>query len=130
MKLNLTRISSLREVREEFSKEFPFLKIEFFTSAHKPGKGSSFSELYHSETILSEINPSFKDQVLEFQPSDTVAHLEQKFQKAGLPIQVFRKAGKIWLETIQTDHLSLEVQNKMGKETTIPFRINPYTLFL
>ena len=37
----------------------------------------------------------------------------------GLGVQVFRKAGHNWLETIETDSLTLEEQNLLGLEYKI-----------
>jgi hypothetical protein len=65
------------------------------------------------------------------EPSDTVAYFEQFFQnELGMPVQVFRKAGDTWLETIQTDHLTLLKQNAMGFESARRIRFNAFTLFL
>jgi hypothetical protein len=46
-----------------------------------------------------------------------VHELETLFQnRLGLYIQVFRKSGKVWLETTATDDWSLFKQNMEGKE--------------
>ena len=69
--------------------------------------------------------------MLELDPSMTVAAFEQKMQNEyGLPVQVFRKSGDVWLETVQTDHFSLAKQNEMGEETAKKQRFNINTLFL
>jgi len=34
----------------------------------------------------------------------------------GLAAQVFRKSGRVWLETIRTDNWTLNDQNKHGRE--------------
>lgn len=50
-------------------------------------------------------------------PHMTVNNLEQTFGDIyGLSVQVFRKSGNAWLETIETDGLTLEEQNKIGEE--------------
>jgi hypothetical protein len=50
----------------------------------------------------------------------TVNYLEQTFSNTyGLGVQVFRKAGHNWLETIETDSLTLEEQNLLGAEYKI-----------
>ena len=42
----------------------------------------------------------------------TVGDLEQRFQDVyGLSVQVFRKSGKVWLETTVTDNWTLDEQN-------------------
>ena len=50
-------------------------------------------------------------------PEMTVDELEQRFMDVyGLSIQVFRKSGKVWLETTITDGWTLEKQNEQGRE--------------
>jgi hypothetical protein len=34
----------------------------------------------------------------------------------GVPVQILRKSGKIWLETTMTDHWTLLQQNQHGEE--------------
>jgi len=50
-------------------------------------------------------------------PGMTVNELEQNFKDVyGLSVQVFRKSGKVWLETTVTDGWSLEEQNRQGED--------------
>lgn len=50
-------------------------------------------------------------------PDMTVTDLEQSFNTIyGLGVQVFRKSGKIWLETTVTDGWTLEEQNRQGED--------------
>ena len=50
-------------------------------------------------------------------PAMTVAEFEKRFQvEFGLNAQVFRKSGKVWLETTITDNLTLQSQNALGLE--------------
>ncbi|HYK55081.1 MAG TPA: hypothetical protein VEV15_01280, partial [Flavisolibacter sp.] len=80
---------------------------------------------------LAEVCASFKEGTIDIDPFQTVAQLEQEFQSAfGLTVQVIRKTGEVWLETRQTDNLSLDYQNSIGAEAARPIRINRYTLFL
>jgi hypothetical protein len=49
-------------------------------------------------------------------PQMTVLDLEQHFKMIyGLSAQVFRKSGKVWLETTVTDSWTLEEQNRQGE---------------
>ena len=68
--------------------------------------------------------------MIKFNPDDTVAELEQRFQRNfGLPVQVCRQMGEVYVETVETDDLSLRQQNSMGHIAERPaFNVN--TLFL
>ena len=47
----------------------------------------------------------------------SVTELETMFRENfGLYVQVFRRSGKLWLETTATDSWTLTVQNDQGKE--------------
>jgi hypothetical protein len=44
-----------------------------------------------------------------------VSKVEMGFQESfGISVQVFRKSGKVWLETSATDCWTLEEQNEQG----------------
>ena len=131
MNLNLNAHSTIRDAKKQFSRYFPFLKLEFFTIPHQPGSGSAAVKKLSDRSFLIDITGVLKEGVFHFDQSITVAQFEQKLQEEyGIPVQVFRKSGAVWIETIQTDHLSLEAQNLMGKESMSPVRFNVNTLFL
>jgi hypothetical protein len=55
--------------------------------------------------------------VLEITSSMTVEQFESSFVKEfSLPVQVFRKAGRLWLETTVTNKWTLHQQNEHGKQ--------------
>jgi hypothetical protein len=55
-----------------------------------------------------------------------VSDLEHQFENDfGLYVQVFRKSGRIWLETTATDNWTLEQQNEEGKSLNEHLNIKP-----
>jgi hypothetical protein len=102
------------EVKNKFHSMFPFLKIEFFRKAHKNLQGS-----YRKDLILEDFNLVNNDLIIELILNEDmlVSELEKEiFDKLKLSAQVFRKAGKSWLETNFTDGWSLRKQNLEGME--------------
>ena len=131
MELRLFRKTTIGEVKREFAKNFRYLKLEFFAHPHKSFRGSPMQQRLNDSLTLAEIKTVRREGALSFQPSMTVTDFESLLQKEfGLPVQVFRKSGDLWLETIQTDNLPLEKQNKMGEAASKPMHINLATLFL
>ena len=58
---------------------------------------------------------------LSISDSMTVGELEKVFLESfGLPIQISRKSGRIWLETTMTDNWTLKHQNDHGRELSDP----------
>ena len=129
MKLFLSSESTLRDISKEFQQHFPCLKLEFYRRNHQQGESSSFDNKISARQPLKNISdlvPAY----INIDPMDTVAEVEQRFQnKFGLPVQIFRRAGDVWVETVQTDDLTLQKQNSMGFITT-KISFNVHTLFL
>lgn len=104
-------------IQEEFSQAFPYLKIEFFSKPHKLGGASAKKFVKSNSKTLGECRTIHNSGKLTIKPSMTVSDLEQAFQDVyGLSVQVFRKSGKVWLETTVTDGWTLEEQNNQGEE--------------
>ena len=106
---------SIRQIQEEFSEKFPFLKLEFYSSAHDPNEGSSDQAQLDSELTIGEVRNIHFEGDYAIAGSSSVAELETTFSdKFGLNVQVFRKSGDIWLQTITTDSWTLDEQNERG----------------
>lgn len=117
MEININDSRYIHAIQEEFSSAFPFLKLEFFSRPHKSGGASLKKFLTSNGRTLGECRTKHTKGELIIEPDMTVTELEQGFEKKyGLSVQVFRKSGKVWLETTVTDHWTLEEQNKQGEE--------------
>jgi hypothetical protein len=131
MQITINKQTRIREVKEQFARLFPYLKLEFFLLRHGAGESSTFEQKISDHEYFTDQLQTVTTGVFNFTPSISVAAFEQRLQNEhGIPVQVFRKSGKIWLETVQTDKLSLEQQNKLGREASNPIRFNINTLFL
>ena len=116
MKLEFNYETKIKEVQKEFSKVYPFLKIEFYKKPH------AVKELTHRKfrlnpgRLLSEESKSFNPSEIDIRKNKTVAELEKEvYEKLGIAMQVSRKSGNIWLETSFTDDRTLEMQNQQGQ---------------
>lgn len=99
----IERGKPVKDIQKEFSELYPFLKIEI-TDKKQPVKlvpGDSFpGECQH----------------VNISGNRTVAQLEDDFRNhLNLPIQVFRRAGSLWIETSLTHDWTLDQQNKEGE---------------
>ena len=114
MKLLLSNETTLNDVNRQFQSQFPHLSLEFYRHKHQPGETSLFEKRISSHTPLKNVSDLVPGSI-NIDPGDTVADIEQRFQdKFGLPVQIFRRAGDVWLETAETDGLSLQKQNNMA----------------
>lgn len=131
MELKLFRMTTIRDLKKQFSMQFPFLKIEFFGEEHSPKQSWQMHQKLDDQLTLAEINGVCKEGNFSFASSSTVAEFEQRLQNEfGLPVQVFRKAADLWIEAVQAEKLTLDQQNKMGEAASKPVRFNMNSLFL
>lgn len=117
MKILIAPGKTIGEIQEEFSAEFPYLKLVFFSKSHKAFKGSPAKYMVHrKETMLSQLCKTTAEGELNLEPTMPTWQVERLFDvEFGLYVQIFRKSGNTWLETSVTDSLSLEQQNAKGK---------------
>jgi hypothetical protein len=119
MEIVLTYQATVKDVKKQFNCLFPYLKLEFFCEPHIAGQGSPFSKMVPPSTLLGEICGIICEGEMTIKPEQTVKEVEQTFQKNfGLPVQVFRRQKDVWLETTNTDNLTLEEQNEMGRRAS------------
>ena len=120
MQLHLHSDKKVKEVKHEFSEHFPYLNLEFYLTKHDQGSQPDYESEVGNNHTLSQVNANLKDASFSFEPTMTVAAFEDAMQEQyGLPVQVFRKMGDVWIETDETDDLTLEQQNLMGKASAV-----------
>lgn len=110
MRLNITGSRSIEEVQAEFSKAYPFLKLEFF-------RLPNHKQMLTRSLKIKDARRSGHDGTLELSDGMKVQELESEIRLTyGLNVQVYRKAGNIWLETTRSDNWTLKQQNDHGRE--------------
>jgi hypothetical protein len=110
----------ISEVQESFNTSFPYLKLEFFKKMHGVKELSPLKGMIDSDKTIGQIRTIHSDGFITVTPKMTVAELEQEFGRIfGLSAQVFRKSGKMWIETTVTDKWTLEQQNSEGEALTV-----------
>jgi hypothetical protein len=116
MQLLIKNEKTLSEIQQEFNALFPYLKLEFFSRLHGPGKPSRLKFKLPVQKKIGDLRKLNTPDVIKILPEMTVAKLEQLLgNELGLGVQVFRKTGGIWLETILTDTWTLDEQNMQGE---------------
>ena len=130
MNIRVIEDDILRNIQNDFSKQYPFLKLEFYKCSHPDGTGSPESERLSAQLPLEEATAFHCPGIIDVSPLRTVAAIEHDFLKLlGLSVQVFRRSGKLWIETTGTDHWSLQEQNAKGREYSLPYKPDAPTDF-
>jgi len=121
MYLEIRGDRTIREIQQDFNKDYPFLKIEFFKN------GLTRRDKYPPEKLIpgrQHIKEAWflkrEEGYLAVEDNMSVLDLEKSFMdRFALSVQVFRKAGTVWLETTLTDHWTLKQQNEHGREISV-----------
>ncbi len=114
--LIIRKEDKISNIQSQFNKYFPFLKIEFFRQAPVSGLGNSKNKMIIDDLKMEQINGFNNEAKIKLNDSTVVSSLENNFEtECGLFIQIFRKSGKVWLETTATDNWTLQQQNEEGK---------------
>lgn len=122
MKLTINDNRTISSLQKKINQEYPYLKIEFFSQPHKAGAATAKKLMNSNSKTLGECRSIHKNGTISITPQMTVAELEQHFaDEFGLFVQVFRKSGKVWLETSVTDNWTLEAQNSEGEALSKTF---------
>lgn len=120
MKISISKNKTVEALNKEIQTKFPYLKVEFFKKAHGDFEASPKSDMYNQQTPLGAINEHLDAGDVIFSEDTTVQEVEERFEKDfGLHAQVFRKSGEVWLETVKTDHWSLQKENEKAAEKEI-----------
>lgn len=118
MKLEIKNNYSINDLKEAFSSAFPGLKLEFVKHSHTSGEGSSSDEIIKGNPQLWELRKFHTEMTIELDALQKVSEVEELFKnKFGLHIQVFRKSGNVWIETVNTDNWTLSQQMERSAET-------------
>lgn len=120
MSINIKAERQIKEINEEFTGKFPFLKLEFYRRTELQQEKYTADKLLPLEKKLKDVWFSKKEEGrLEVPGNMTVLQLENiLMDRYGLAAQVFRKSGRVWLQTIRTDSWTLDHQNEHGREIT------------
>lgn len=119
----------VKDIQQDFSSVYPYLKLEFFriNGLHKE-QVLKENQIKHDQKLRLAKGRDIQKGDLLIEETMSVADLEKAFlDKFGLLTQVFRRSGNIWLETSITDSWSLKQQNELGKEITMGRRATEET---
>lgn len=106
----------LSQIAADFSRHYPYLKIEFFKKSHQWHEFTPVHNRVEQALTVSDISSHSAVVEIEIHFWNKVGTVEQIFKnKAGINIQIFRKYKDSWIQTVGTDDLTLEEQNDIGR---------------
>lgn len=116
MNITVNNQTLLSELRKDFKSVFPYLDIAFFSVPHSEGGGSPKKNQLDYHITAGEAGNPEKTGELHLSPLKTSAQIESDFEdQFGLYVQVLRKSGDVWLQTITSDELTLGELNQKAQ---------------
>lgn len=98
----------VRDLKKQFHDYYPNLKIELFAPASEHNKSNVLDNDIDLSSLIGD-----QEAIIEFDGNSTVAVFEQLFEsQLGLSVQVFRRSGKVFLETKNTDSWTLDQEHQ------------------
>lgn len=120
MKIEIHDKLRIREIQEQFTAHFPYLKLEFYVGAHASGEGTSNELKISDDAVIGDHRKKHNTGELSIHANLKVNTLETAFSEIfGLNAQVFRKSGNVWLQTTTTDNWTLSEQNETAAELAL-----------
>ena len=117
MEIIINKNEKLKDIQQQFQEHYPFLKIEFYKTAHTEGEGSAPKTHLDNNLTIGEVQKTNKEGLLHIRAITKVSELENDLvEQFGLSAQVFRKSGNVWLQTTKTDDWTLAQQNAAAAE--------------
>lgn len=116
----VTNEQTLLEIKQSFNEAFPFLKMEFYNNHYKVDEGVWNFIPMNDQQKLGIARTVHEPYQIKIVPRQKVFVMVNNFcELYGLEVKVFRKSGRVWLETNATNHWTLQTQNDTGKETQL-----------
>jgi hypothetical protein len=108
---------TLKELKEEFKTKFPHLSIQFYNTSHNPNEGNIRQNILDENLKVGDVRTLHIEGEMSIDGHLKTSAFEQMFKNTfGVNVQVFRKAGDIWLQTTITDHWTLAEQERAAQE--------------
>ena len=114
--MQISNNRQLIDLKDDFEKKFPFLKIRFHNTPYQDKRSCNDAHLLNSKAQIGEVRNQTNFGFYTLDEDMPVGTFEQEIWNLfGLHVQVFRKSYGKWLQTWATDNLTLKEQNDRSK---------------
>ena len=117
MTIQISDNKLIQEVQDEFQREYPFLKLEFYRPQTKSQKVNLRRQAISGSSPIEAIRRIDATGLLDISENRSISEVEDDLKNIfGLYVEVFRKSGNLWIETTLTHQWSLHRQNLEGRQ--------------
>ncbi len=119
MKIKIDDTIQISTISQLFNQYFPFLKLSFYFKPHDWKEESMLAQLVHQDKKIGDIRNNHLAGSIQLHYWQKTGLVEQEFKdRFGLFVQIYRRHGDKWIQSVGTDELTLEEQNEIGKTKT------------
>lgn len=105
-------------IQDKFNECFPYLKLEFYSRPHKWQEASHEDYLIQPGSYLEDIRKSHASGLMSIKSWDKTGKVEQDFYRIyGLNVQIFRFDRNKWIQTSDSDGLTLQEQSELSRKS-------------
>jgi hypothetical protein len=116
MQLEINDNLPISALQVKFSQSFPYLKLEFYTKAHRWQGASEDKNRVPPHLLIGAIRHKKTSGVYAIKSATKTGQVERDFKRIyGLQVQVFRLQDEGWVQTTGTDDLTLQQQMDLAK---------------
>lgn len=113
--MTINQSTKLSDIQLAFSKQFQYLRLEFYKTKHGAGEGSTEKGKLDASQLVNELSDKAVGQTVTFDGELRISEFEKTFaSQYGISVQVFRRSGNLWLQTTTTDSWTLDEANRKG----------------
>ena len=107
-------------MQEEFQKEYPFLKLEFYRYPLKSKNHSRKPQPISGDLPIAMARREGTEGALDIDQKRSVEEIETDLNiMFGLHVEILRRSANMWIKTSLTHHWSLGHQNLEGKQMSL-----------
>lgn len=118
MLLKIFDQKKIDEIQDKFNECFPYLKLEFYSPSYNWHEPSGNEHIIPPGTYIEDIRKTHDSGILTIKSWDKISHVEQEFERMfGLKVQIFRLHGDKWIQTNNSDELTLKEQSDLARSS-------------
>jgi hypothetical protein len=118
MILKINDNKTIIDIKMKFAECFPYLKLEVYYKGHKWKEASRSKFLVPHDKRLGDIRRGCFQGIMNIKSWHKTGEVEGNFKDIfGLNVQIFRRYKDSWIQTTNSDGLTLKEQSEIAEKT-------------
>jgi hypothetical protein len=119
MLLYINDSKTVQDLKDRFSKCFPYLKLEIYRESENGSRQCNKSNLVPSNVLIGDIRTG-PSGILDIKSWDKTSKVKRELKQLfGLNVQIFRLYHDQWIPATYSDELTLQQQTDLAKSNPV-----------